>query len=155
MTIASATHAGNQIVCLQKTAPIRAAAQYASRLFRQRLWALSNAPEHEPQGKLPGQCADGARVPQLENGMDTDVDYRFIQEAQRDISSPRDNFRSKSCKYPLQLEYGKLHLAQRLVELFRRSLCISTYQLHTPARLDQLLSFNHTRSAFNSVSQLP
>lgn len=34
--------------------------------------ALSNAPEHELPGKLLGQCADGARVPQLENRMDTD-----------------------------------------------------------------------------------
>ena len=155
MTVTSATHAGKKIVCLQKAAPIGAAAPVCKSFISPAAVGLSNAPEHEPLGKLPGQCADGASVPQFENGMDTDVDYRFIQEAQRDISSPRDNFRSKSCKYPLQLEYGKLHLAQRLVELFRRSLCISTYQLHTPARLDQLLSFNHTRSAFNSVSQLP
>lgn len=34
--------------------------------------ALSNAPEHESPGKLLGQCANGARVPQFENGMGTD-----------------------------------------------------------------------------------
>lgn len=34
--------------------------------------ALSNAPEHESPGKLLGQRANGARVPQLKNGMDTD-----------------------------------------------------------------------------------
>jgi putative transposase len=34
--------------------------------------ALSHAPEHESPGKLLGQRADGARVPQFENGMDTD-----------------------------------------------------------------------------------
>lgn len=34
--------------------------------------ALSHAPEHESPGKLLGQRANGERVPQLENGMDTD-----------------------------------------------------------------------------------
>ncbi len=34
--------------------------------------ALSHAPEHESPGELLGQRANGARVPQLENGVDTD-----------------------------------------------------------------------------------
>jgi hypothetical protein len=34
--------------------------------------ALSHVPEHEPARKLLGQRANYARVPQLENGMDTD-----------------------------------------------------------------------------------
>src|SRR5450830_773003 len=34
--------------------------------------ALSHAPEHESPGELLGQRANGARVPQFENGMGTD-----------------------------------------------------------------------------------
>ncbi len=48
--------------------------------------ALSNAPEHELPGKLLGQCADGARVPQLENRMDTDSGLQNGQKTQCDIS---------------------------------------------------------------------
>ena len=60
-------------------------AQYASRLFRQRLWRYRMRQSMRRRGNC-WDCADGACVPEFENRMDTNHGLPNGSRAQRDIS---------------------------------------------------------------------